>query len=117
MRFSVLIVASVALLASPLLAQNAPVLSVTQVSFALPGNTLDGLSTRGFPTDGDRDIGFEIGSPEGSGLDTAPVLRATSAETSQSRATRTSVWSHSNLPLTAARHAVGRVSRCRNAAA
>ena len=76
MRFSVLIVASVALLASPLLAQNAPVLSVTQVSFALPGNTLDGLSTRGFPTDGDRDIGFEIGSPEGSGLDTAPVLRA-----------------------------------------
>ena len=76
MRFSVLIVASVALLASPLLAQNAPVLSVTQVSFALPGNTLDGLSTRGFPTDGDRDIGFEIGRPEGSGLDTAPVLRA-----------------------------------------
>lgn len=76
MRFAAFLVASVPLLASPLLAQNAPVLSVTQVSFALPGDTPDGLSARGFPTEGNRDIGFEIGRPEGSGLDTAPVLRA-----------------------------------------
>ena len=76
MRFAAFLVASVALLASPLLAQNAPVLSVTQVSFALPGNTPDGLSTRGFPTEGNRDIGFEIGRPEGAGFDAAPVLRA-----------------------------------------
>ena len=76
MRFMALIVATAPLLASATLAQNAPVLSVTQISYALPGAALDGLSDRGFPTDGNRDIGFEIGSPEGSGFDDAPVVRA-----------------------------------------
>ena len=76
MRFAVLIAAIVPLLAAPSLAQNAPVLSVTQVSFALPGDTKDGLSVRGFPTDGNRDIGFALGSREGSGFDAAPVVRA-----------------------------------------
>ena len=76
MRLASFLVATVPMLASPSLAQNAAVLSVTQVSFALPGDTLDGLSNRGFPTDGNRDIGFEIGRPEGSGFDAVPVLRA-----------------------------------------
>ena len=77
MRLAALFVATLPLTATLSVAQDAPVMSVTQVSYTLPAAALDGPSTRGFPTGANRDVGFAMGSPEGAGFDDQPVKRAT----------------------------------------
>jgi len=75
MHLAAVFVAILPLMASPCLAQNVPVLSVTQVSYGLPAEALAGLSTRAFPAGDKRDVEFDLGRAEGSGFDDAPVKR------------------------------------------
>jgi hypothetical protein len=73
MRLAAVLLATLPLTAAPCLAQNAPVMSVTPVSFALPAEV---PSARGDVTDGKRDVPFDMGRPEGSGFDDVPAKRA-----------------------------------------
>ena len=74
MRLAALFVAVLPLMSLPCLAQTAPVVSVTPVSYALDAATQDNVPDRGFPGQGVRDVGFEIGRPE------RPDLELTSAK-------------------------------------
>ena len=59
------------------MAQTAPVLSVTQVSYSMPAGALDDLSADGFVTNDTRDVAFDLGRPDGSGARDTPVVRVT----------------------------------------
>jgi hypothetical protein len=75
MRLAALLVVTLPLAAAPCLAQNAPVMSVTPVSYALPTDTQDALSAKGLLTGDKREVPFEMGIPDGSGFDVQAATR------------------------------------------
>ncbi len=75
MRFLPLLVAAFPLSASLALAQNSPVVSVTEVSFSLAAENRDVVGNPGFQAGENRDVAFEIGRAEGRGADDSAVKR------------------------------------------